>query len=165
MDMKLLTLFFALSIINVFLQTAKTLVMVRTDNPHIVAITQAIVYAFYTIILVYSNCELSLFMKCAVCGVANLIGSELSYLVVNPVMRKFRKDKLWKIEAAVHKDPGWEKVIWELKEQRISCNYIEIENDIIINCFCPTQSESHNARIILKKANAKYFVTEQNAVL
>lgn len=168
MNIELVILFFALSVINVFLQTAKTLVMIRTDNKHIASITQGIVYAFYTIVIVYTNCDLSLFTKCLICGFSNIIGSELCYSIINPLMDKFKKDKLWKIEATINNyniEPEYDDCIIELKNSKIPFNYINIEKYIIINCFCSTQKESQIIKEILKKYNAKYFVTEQNAKL
>lgn len=163
MNIQLLILFFILSIVNVFLQTTKTLVMIRTDNKHIASLTQAIVYAFYTVVIVYSNCELSLFYKCLICGLANLLGSELCYSVINPIMEKFKKDKLWKIEMTI---PAkfCEAVHSDLKE--IPHSYLEISNKHTLFIFyCATQKQSQKVKDITKQYQAKYFVTEQNARL
>lgn len=163
MDIKLLVLFFVLSIVNVFLQTTKTLVMIRTDNKHIVALTQAIVYAFYTVVIVYSNSDLPLIHKCVVCGLANLIGSELCYMVINPLMEKFKKDKLWKIEMTIPTE-YCKAVHHDLKE--IPHSYLEISNKHTLFIFyCSTQKQSQKVKDITKQYDAKYFVTEQNARL
>ena len=163
MDTKLLILFFVLSIVNVFLQTTKTLVMIRTDNQHVVALTQAIVYAFYTIVIVYSNSDLPLLYKCIACGLANLIGSELCYFVINPIMEKFKKDKLWKIEMTIPAE-YCNAVHFDLKE--IPHSYLEISNKHTLFIFyCSTQKQSQKVKDITKQYDAKYFVTEQNARL
>ena len=167
MNFELIILFFILSVINVFLQTAKTLIMIKTDNKHIIGLVQAIVYGFYTVILVYTNCELSLLWKILICALANFIGSELTYIAVNPILKKIQKDKLWKIEATISNqgiEPEYDDCIIELKNSDIPFNYIDIKKYIIINCFCSTQKESQIVKKILKKYDAKFSAYESKTM-
>lgn len=160
MDFKLLAIFFILSIVNVFLQTTKTLVMIRTDNKHIVALTQAIVYAFYTIVIVYSNCDLPLLYKCLICGLANIIGSELCYIITNPILEKFKKDKLWRITATIPQNIDSTEITSKLTSKGIKSIVYIGEGVKLIDIYSKTQGESLVIKEILAPLNIKYSVVE-----
>lgn len=163
MKIDLILLFFGLSIVNVFLQTAKTLIMIKTDNQHIIGLVQAIVYGFYTIILVYTNCDLSLLWKILICALANFIGSELSYIAINPILKKLHKDKLWKIEMAIFKE-NFNIVENKLKEKEIPYNYIAVGKYIMFNCYCDTQENSKAVKKLAVKVGAKFSAYESKAM-
>lgn len=165
MNISLFITFFALSIVNVFLQTAKTLVMIKTDNKHIASVTQAIVFAFYTIVIVYTNCELSLALKCLVCGLANLIGSELSYTVINPIMARFKKDKLWRVEATIRNTLA-EEAENLFHKNNLSYTFIPTSGErVVVFLYCKSQKESLWAKKSLDSLSAKYFVTQEEVRL
>lgn len=153
MDTKLLITFIILNIFNVIIQTSKTIVTVKCGKT-VAAFVNAVAYGLYTIVTVYMLCDLELWLKAIIVAIANLIG----VYAVKFIEEKKRKDKLWKIEATVH---GL-KAYSELKEMGISCNYLPTNrtNEYVVNCFCPSQSESTSAKQVLTKYNAKYFVSE-----
>jgi hypothetical protein len=152
MNEKLFITFVILNIVNVIIQTVKSLATVKCGKT-IASIVNAIAYGLYTVVVVYTVCDLPLWLKVAVVGVANLIG----VYVVKLIEEKSRKDKLWKIEATVKESACYE----ELCKIGISCNCLCVSNGgFIINCFCPTQKESAIVKGILNKYNAKYFVSE-----
>ncbi len=153
----LLLTFIVLNILNVIIQTVKSIATVKCGKTA-AAIINAVAYGLYTVVTVYMMCELELWLKAVIVAVANLIG----VYVVKLLEEKARKDKLWKVEATLLNQNLGENddCIIELRENNISFNYIDINKYLIINCFCATQKESATVKSILDKYNAKYFVSE-----
>lgn len=153
----LLLTFIILNILNVIIQTVKSIATVKCGKTA-AAIINAVAYGLYTVVTVYMMCELELWLKALIVALANLIG----VYVVKFLEEKARKDKLWKIEGTLLNQNLGENddCIIELRENNISFNYIDINKYLIINCFCATQKESAIVKSILDKYNAKYFVSE-----
>lgn len=157
--MKLLILFIILNIVNVILQTAKSIATVKCGKT-VAALVNAIAYGLYTIVIVYTNCELNLWVKVAVVGVANLIG----VYVVKYFEEKGRKDKLWKVEATILRT-HLDHVHADLVQEGIAHSYISnVGKYVLFNIYCPTQKESAKAKKIMDKYNAKYFVSESQTL-
>ena len=153
--MKLFTLFVILNVANVIIQTVKSIATIKCGKVA-AALVNAVAYGLYTVVVVYTVCDLPLWIKVAVVAVANLIG----VYVVKLFEEKSRKDKLWKVEATVNN-----KFVADLHkffiEFNVSHNYFEInENETIFNCYCPTQVDSARVKELLNAVNAKYFVSE-----
>ena len=153
----LLLTFIILNILNVIIQTVKSIATVKCGKTA-AAIINAVAYGLYTVVTVYMMCELELWLKALIVALANLIG----VYVVKLLEEKARKDRLWKVEATLLNQNLGENddCIIELRENNISFNYIDINKYLIINCFCATQKESAIVKSILDKYNAKYFVSE-----
>ena len=155
MELKLIILFIVCNILNVIIQTVKSIATIKCGKTA-AAVINAIAYGFYTYIVILTVCELPLWLKVLVVGLANLVG----VFVVKLCEEKSRKDKLWKIESSVHKCYK-EEIIYYLKSYDIPFNYIDnIGNYTIFNIFCETQKDSATVKILLDKHKAKYFVTE-----
>lgn len=155
----LLILFIILNIVNVILQTFKSIATVKCGKGA-AALVNAIAYGLYTIVLVYTNCELGLWAKVAVVAVTNLIG----VYIVKWTEEKLQKDKLWKVEATVTKQ-NQNDVCEMLKKAKVPYNYIEgVGKYTIFNVFCATQNQSLAVKEILKVYNAKYFVSESKSL-
>lgn len=152
--MELLLIFIALNIVNVILQTVKSLATVKCGKVA-AAVVNAVAYGLYTIVLVYTMCDLPLMWKASIVALCNFIG----VYVVKLIEEKARKDKLWKVEATVHPNHA-EWLISRLSEQNLPFNYIDVEKYVIFNIYCATQAESSAARALLEVSNAKYFVSE-----
>jgi hypothetical protein len=124
----------------------------------------AVAYGIYTIVVVFMNADgLGLFWKAVIIGLTNLVG----VFVVKLIEEKSRKDKLWKVEATLRSqniEPQYDDCIIELKESNIPFNYINANKYIIVNCYCATQRESAQVKIILDKYHAKYFVSESKVL-
>ena len=71
--MSLLAEFVLLNIVNVVIQTIKSLCTVKSGKT-VAALVNAVAYGFYTIVVIYMVCDLDLWIKVAVVGGANLIG-------------------------------------------------------------------------------------------
>lgn len=151
--MKLLLLFIVINIINVILQTTKTIMTVKSSKMG-AAFMNAVSYGFYTIVIVYMVSDLNLIAKCLVVGGCNLVG----VYIVKLVEEKKQKDKLWKIEATVLTEAAKEiDVILD----EIPHNYMVISpKHTTFNCYCATKEESKVVKKILDDYSAKYFVAE-----
>lgn len=150
-----LVVFVVLNIINVVIQTVKSIATIKC-GAWAAASINALAYGLYTIVVVYMNADgLGLMWKALIIGIANLVG----VYVVKCIEIKNRKDKLWKVEATI-KRTSTTKLDSELNEKKIPHNYLIIGNDTIFNCYCATQKESTIVKTILNRYEAKYFVSE-----
>ena len=162
MNVELLIIFIILSIVNVILQTIKSIATMKCGKT-LAAIVNAIAFGLYTVVLVYTNCDLPLALKAIVVALCNLVGVWL----VKYGEEKARKDKLWKVEATIPNEgiaPEWDDCIIELKQSNVPMNYIDITKYILINCYCATQADSAKVKAILDKYEAKYFVSESKTL-
>lgn len=162
MDWNLFWIFVVLNVVNVVIQTVKSIATIKCGKVP-AAVINAVAYGLYTIVVVYTVCELPLWLKATVVAVANLVG----VYVVKVLEEKARKDKLWKVEATLRSqniEPQYDDCIIELKESNIPFNYIDANKYIIVNCYCATQKESAQVKTILDKYRAKYFVSESKTL-
>ena len=155
--MKLLILFIALNVANVIIQTVKSLATIKCGKT-VAAIVNAIAYGLYTIVVVYTVCDLNLWVKVLVVGVANLIG----VYVVKLIEEKTRKDKLWWIEFVVRDNANIERY---LQENNMSFTRLTAsDNKNKFEIYCKTQDESLKVKQIIDKYNIKYFVNESKVL-
>lgn len=158
--MNLLTLFIILNVLNVIIQTIKSLATVKCGKG-IASIVNAIAYGLYTVCLVYMNCNLSLLAKVLVVGGANLVG----VYIVKFIEEKMRKDRLWEIRMTCQAQDT-NKIDNLLTEKKIPHNYIEnVGTHTIFNIYCETQEQSANVSQIVKLYKCKYFINENKGVL
>ena len=157
--MSLLVDFIILNILNVIIQTVKSIVTIKCDKG-IASIVNAIAFGLYTIVTVYMMCELPLGTKAFIVAMCNLVG----VYVVKYFEEKARKDKLWKVEATVLR--GWTEQLHKvLVEEELAHNYLEnVGKYTLFNVYCATQEESAKAKRVLDKYNAKYFVSESKSL-
>ena len=152
--MKMVLLFAILTIINVILQSAHSVCLVKC-NKYIASVVNAIAFMVYTIVVVYTaSDEISLLAKIIITGVANLIGTYLSLTI----LQKLRKDKLWRIEATMKKCEIETDVPYSIMD-------INKDNLMCVVFYCSTQAETLKAKEIIKAHNGKYFITENHAHL
>ena len=159
MDTNLLILFILLNVANVIIQTVKSLATIKCGKG-MAALVNAVAYGLYTVVLVYTVCDLPLMLKVAVVAACNLVG----VFVVKWGEEKSRKAKLWKVEATVY-DVYTESLHNDLHKAGIPHNYITgIGKYTVFNIYCETQRESKNAKDILDWNKAKYFVSESKTL-
>lgn len=158
--MKLLVLFIVLSVVNVILQTFKSLATVKCGKVG-AALVNATAYGLYTVVLVYTNADFPLWEKVLVTAVCNLVG----VYIVKAIEEKARKDKLWKVETTVNSDDTF-KVRLALRDAGLSYSVISTNTKerSVFNIYCPTKKESEKVKEILSKFDAKYFVTESKSL-
>ena len=159
MEMKLFILFVVMNIVNVIIQTVKSIATIKCGKA-VAAIINAVAYGLYTYIVVLTMCDLPLLAKCLIVAGANFVG----VYVVKLFEEKARKDKLWKIEATVY-EPYTESLCEALKSAELSNNYIpNIGKYTVFNIYCETQADSAKAKGILDYHKAKYFVSESKTL-
>ena len=160
MNNELLIIFIALNIVNVIIQTVKSLATVKCGKT-VAAIVNAVAYGLYTVVVVYTVCDLPLWLKVAVVGLANLIG----VYVVKLFEEKARKDKLWVFCATIKNrsdNDGIDTVIAMLDNAKIKYVYnTVVPNKLFtMQIFSYNQKESAMITQILKNYNIKYYITE-----
>jgi uncharacterized protein YebE (UPF0316 family) len=158
--MKVLLIFIVLNIVNVIIQTTKSIATIKCGKT-VSAVVNAIAYGLYTIVIVYTMCDLPLYLKAVIVGVCNLVG----VYIVKYLEEKKRKTKIWKIEVAI-------PCIYEqecnefLKNANISYNMFATNKDNydIFNIYSYTEKESKAVKTLVERYGAKYFVTESKAL-
>lgn len=159
MEMKLLILFIVMNIINVVIQTIKSIATIKCGKT-VAALINALAYGLYTYIIVLTNCDLPLLAKCLIVASANFVG----VWVVKYFEEKARKDKLWKVEATIDFDID-DNVKRGLVDYGLTFNYIELGTRwTVFNIYCTTKEQSEKAKRILNIYNAKYFVSESKSL-
>ena len=150
----LLLTFILLNIANVIIQTIKSIATIKCGKG-VAAIVNAVAFGLYTVVTVYTMCELPLATKALIVAGCNLVG----VYVVKYFEEKARKDKLWKVEATIPAEQA-EQMIEDCKYYRFTYNYVNIEKYFLFNFYCPSQQDSLNVKKLLQSYDAKYFVTE-----
>ncbi len=161
--MELLLIFTILTILNVVIQTVKSIATIKCGKT-VAALVNAIAYGLYTYVIFFTSSEgLNLHAKAVITAIANLVG----VYVVKYCEEKARKDKLWKVEATVYNqgiDPHYDDCLVALRNAGVSHNYIDANKYLIINAYCATQAESRVVKTILDQYDAKYFVSESKTL-
>ena len=159
MNTKLLILFITLNIVNVVIQTVKSLATVKCGKT-VAAIVNAVAYGLYTVVVIYTVCDLPLWLKVVVVGACNLVG----VFCVKWGEEKARKDKLWEVRATVY-ESYTESLHHDLESANIPHNYIpNIGKYSIFNIYCETQAESKRVKNLLDYYKVKYFVSESKTL-
>ena len=94
--MDILIIFIVLNVLNVIIQTVKSICTIKCGKL-MASFVNALAYGLYTVVLVYMSCDLTTWTKALIVAVCNLIG----VYVVKLFEEKMRKDKLWKIELTI----------------------------------------------------------------
>lgn len=160
MNWNLLWLFIGLNVVNVIIQTVKSIATVKCGKT-VAALVNALAYGLYTFVVIYMTIDgLNIWIKAGIIAACNLIG----VWVVKYFEEKARKEKLWKVEATVLR--GWTNELHKnLVEAEISHNYLEnVGKYTLFNIFCETQAQSAKAKTILNQYDAKYFVSESKSL-
>lgn len=157
--MKLIIIFVITNIVNVIIQTIKSLCTVKCGKS-VAAIVNAVAYGFYTYVIVLTVCDLPLWLKVVVVGACNLVG----VFCVKWGEEKARKDKLWEVRATVY-ESYTESLHHDLESANIPHNYIpNIGKYTIFNIYCETQVESKRVKNLLDYYKVKYFVSESKTL-
>lgn len=144
--MSLLILFIILNIANVILQTAKSIATVKCGKT-VAAIANAVAYGLYTIVIIYTVCDLPLWEKVLIVATTNFIG----VYAVKAVEQKLEKEKLWKVEMAIPANKEKMYIIEEIVDGGIAYNVQTLDDYYIFNCYCFTKEETAICQKICKK--------------
>lgn len=153
MNLNLLLIFVALSIVNVVFSTIKSIVTIKS-GPWVASIVSALYYGYYNIVLIYTVADFPLWQKVVVTAGCNLVG----VFIVKYGEEKARKDKLWKVELTV---PTKYKNAVDFDLRTVPHSYIELsDKHTLFNFYCATQADSAKVKAIANQYEAKYFVAE-----
>lgn len=152
--MKLLVIFIALNIVNVILQTIKSLATVKCGKT-IAAIVNAVAYSLYTVVLIFTNADFPMWQKCLIVGATNFVG----VYVVKAIEEKVRKDRIWLVKVTIPKSCSF-GAREEFRENEISFSEISTNGFYVYDCYCNTQNETTKVLEIAKKFRGKTFATE-----
>lgn len=146
--MKIILIFIVLSIINVIFSTARSLLTIN-GGKWIASIMNASYFAFYNIVLIYTVADFPLWTKCVITFGANLIG----VFIVKAIQERHTPVKLWKIEMAlpIPNSPNGSAIKKVLHNSGIECNYTNLGNWRIYNCYCDTKSKTKAVKNIAQK--------------
>lgn len=156
--MKLLILFIVMNIINVIIQTVKSIATIKCGKGA-AAVVNAVAYGLYTYIVVLTMCDLPLLAKCLIVALANFIG----VFVVKLIEEKSRKDRLWKVEMACPL-AYYDEVNGLLTEKNIPHNYTFVGKWVMFNCYCMTQNDTRIVTDIGSKRECKFSAFESKAL-
>ena len=159
-DIGLLALFIVLTVVNVVLNTVRTIVTVK-GGMFWSSLVAAIAFGFYTIVIIYTVCELPMWMKAAVTAVANFVGTYF----VKYIELKVRKDRLWMVDVVIY-EKNLTFVKDYLNKHGIQFSEMPISNSgsHVFHIYSNTKDESSNIRDLLKTFNAKYVVVESKSL-
>lgn len=155
----MMILFFGVSLVNVVLNTAKSLFTVKGG---IVSATliNAITFGFYTYVIVLTaNADFSTNIKAIITIIANLIGVAL----VKFCEKKMRKDRLWVFNATCKENnENICAIANSLKDLKIKLVYNEVVKDELytMQIFSNTQKESDMIKSILNAYDVHYHAYE-----
>ena len=161
--MEMLILFIVMSIVNVIIQTVKSIATIKCGKLA-AAVINAVAYGLYTYVIVLTaNDSIDLLAKCFIVAGCNFVG----VYVVKFFEEKARKDKLWKVEATVQNVIHFTDYIKNQCEQhKVPYSIINVENVdyVVFNFYCATQERSRIVKQICDGCNAKYFVSESKTL-
>ena len=158
-----IALFFVCQLINVGLNTAKTIIMHKEEKISS-SIINAITFGFYAIIVVMTASALPLYITIIITVITNLVGVYASMWLLD----KFKKDKLWEIVATITDTKCEHAVLYELDLSGISYNYVWTDSKdsvMVLTIYSENQKQSIIIKQILDKYNAKYIVHEEKVRL
>ena len=154
MNTELLLIFIGLNILNVIIQTAKSIITVKSGKT-IAAIVNAMAYGLYTVVTVYLLCDLPLLWKALIVALCNLVG----VYVVKWIEEKARKDKLWLVKITVPA-AEFQNVKNALNGYDIPFTFYDVTKYIVFDTYCNTQKETNLVTDLCKKHNGKAFAAE-----
>lgn len=160
---EVLIIFTALTIINVVLSTAKSLITIK-GGMWAAAFMNAFTYGVYTYLVFFTADDtLTLWQKAVITFICNFVG----VLLVKFIEEKLKKDKLWIFQATAKTDKSEIQTIYSvLKEMGIKLVYNEVVKDELysIQIFSNTQKESTMIKSVLENYNVKYCAVETKKV-
>ena len=160
LNIGLLALFVGLTVVNVVLNTARTIITVK-GGLFWSSFMSAIAFGFYTIMIIYTVCELPMWIKATVTAMANFVGTYF----VKWIEMKVRKDRLWMVDVVLTGEKIYAAKSY-LDPWKIQYTEIPISNSDSsqFHIYSKTQDESRRIRELLESYKAKYVVVESKSL-
>lgn len=157
--MNLIVLFIILNVINVLVQTAKSIITIKGTKLQ-ASLVNAVAFGFYTIVVVYMVSDIPLMLKVLIVAITNFFG----VYIVKWIEEKKTKDRLWKIEFTAHIEE-LQLIKCALERENVSFSYVEAGRYVIFNTYCATQTDTNAVKTAMRWSDAKYFITESRGTL
>lgn len=151
-------IFVILNLINVILQTLKSILTVKS-TPKVASIINAITFGFYVVVIKQLS-DFNLIITVIVTVIANLIGVQIGTTII----KRFTKDQLWKITVIPSTVFDSNYIMNKLDDGQIAYTIIPTSNDKeVIDIFSRTQNETIAIQKIIDKTNSyRYYVPVNN---
>ena len=159
--MNIIVTFIALSLINVVFSTIRSITTIKSGKA-VASLISGGYFAFYNIMLIYTVADFSMWQKCLITFVCNVIG----VWVVKAIEEKREPVKMWKIEIAIPaaRITNADMMKDTIEEAGIPCNYILLGKWIIFNCYCNTRKESDFMRDFCRQYEGKISAYESKNI-
>ena len=156
--MNLIILFTILTIVNVIFSTIKSIVTIKS-GPWVASIVSALYYGYYNIVLIYTVADFPLWQKVVITSICNLVG----VFIVKYGEMKSRKDKLWEIKVTM---PTIYRSTVDNALVSIPHSHIVLSpKHTLFTFYCETQADTLKVKEFIDKYHARYFVSENHAIL
>ena len=157
---KLIITYLIFQTIYVILNTLTSIFKIKSGK-FVASISSAICYGFYVYVLIFTMADFPDYIKAILTAITNFVGVFVSMYI----LEKFKKDKLWKIEATIKANQiDLEWLVDKFTINKISFNMLTTwdNKDIIVNIYSKNQSESQVIKGLLDQVNAKYTIYEDS---
>ena len=149
--------FFLFSLLNVILQTIKSILTIR-GGKKIASLANAIAFGFYTVVMKQLT-GLDMVSAVVITVVANLVGVYISITITE----KMSKDKLWKITAVVDSAKDIEVMKVRLKYHNVGYTTETLDNGKVkFEIYSYSQTDTKEVKNILTQANCKHHYIPVN---
>lgn len=158
-----IVVFIFCQLINVGLNTAKTIIM-HKEKKISSSIINAVTYGFYSIIVVMTASALPLWITILITAITNLVGVYGSMWLLD----LFKRDSLWEITATVEDNQKTlEWLVASFTTNEISFNILSTwdNKEKIFHIYSKSQKDSEKIKKSLDYVNAKYIVHEERVKL
>ena len=160
-----IVVFFICQLVNVALNTLKTIIMYREEKISS-SLINAITYGFYAIIVVMTASSLPLWLTIVITFITNLIGVYGSMWLLD----RFKKDKLWEIVATVQntKMDNYKQflnLIFTREQISFNCMETNMQGEYVYHIYSENQKQSEIIKKALSGTNARYIVHEERVRL
>ena len=154
--MEMILLFTALTIVNVIIQTVKSLCTVRCSTL-VSASVNAIAYGLYTFVIFFTTAGgMSLWLKAIITAVANFFGVYIANYLFSKL---FAKEVRWKVEISIPKEEA-EQFKRDLVANNLDYyNCGNFEDWVALAVFCPDKKASECLKELLPDT-VKYNIVE-----
>lgn len=149
----LFLVFVLLSIVNVVLNTIKSIVTVK-GSWIAAALINGLTFYVYTYVIIFTNCDLNMHLKAIVTGLINILG----VAIVKYIEMKAKKDRIWRITATLKSKKQLDECVKALEKYNIG--FTQVKDSLSIDIYSYTQKESSIIKTILNNYDYKYFIQE-----
>lgn len=160
--MNFLIFFIIITLINVIIQTVRSLITVKGGILSAAAMN-SIAYGVYTYIIFFTaEDSLDISIKALITVLCNFVG----VFLVKYIEKKIRKDRLWIFNCTAKiENNELVNIVDVLKSMDISLTYNQLKEDLYtLSIYSYSQSESEMIESVLKNYKIKYCAIETKNV-